>query len=361
MRDKNGPGALASATEARVGVGAQSDSTISRPASAPATAHAAREYHRRGWAVVPVPSGQKTAVMAGWPEFRATADDLPWLFGRGENIAVILGAPSGELVDIDLDCAEALALADLHLPATRGVFGRASKPRTHWLFVAPGGVYETFPDPLTGKTLIELRAAGRDGGAHMTLFPPSVADGERREWHGDTIAPALVEAVALRTAVTWPAIGSLVMRHVSETAARKPSADFPDLLWEADPTLGRRAFDWLGLRHPDAPRRHPRLRRELSRDDLDFAEMIAAIPNAFDWAEWNVVGMAIYAASGGSEDGFIAFDDLSARSPKYQPQAVVERWRNFRRSPPSRTGIGKLIALALAAGWRPSERREAAR
>jgi hypothetical protein len=124
-------------------------------------------------------------------------------FGGGENIAVILGPASGELVDSDLDCPEALALADLYLPPTRAVFGRGSKPRSHRLFIAPGAVYESFADPLTGNTLIELRAAGRDGGAHLTLFPPSIADGERREWDGEVIAPAVVDAAVLRTAAAW--------------------------------------------------------------------------------------------------------------------------------------------------------------
>jgi hypothetical protein len=89
--------------------------------------------------------------------------------------------------------------------------------------------------------------------------------------------------------------------------------------------------------------------------------MVAAIPNNCSWDEWNAIGLAIYAACGGSEHGFIVFDDFSARSSKYQPEAVVERWRNYRRSPPNRTGLGKLISLAVAAGWRPSECREAAR
>jgi hypothetical protein len=356
-----GPGALAGATEVgdRVCVGAQLGSTI--PRVTPAAPYAAADYHRRGWRVVPVPAGQKAAAMPDWPDFEATAADLPRLFGYGENIGIILGPASCEMVDIDLDCAEAIALADLYLPPTRAVFGRVSNPGSHRLFVALGAVYESFADSISGKTLIELRAAGRDGGAHQTLFPPSVADGERREWHGDIIAPAVVEAVLLRTAVVWLAIGSLVMRYVGETPARSPGPDLPNLLWEADRALGRRAFDWLGEPHPDAPRRHPRPRREMSRDDLDFAAMIGAIPNTFDWNEWNAIGMAIFAAAGGSEDGFIAFDDLSSRSPKYQPHAVVERWRSYRRSPPNRTGIGKLIVLALAAGWRPSERRDGTR
>ena len=30
--------------------------------------------------------------------------------------------------------------------------------------------------------LLELRGDGREGGAHLTLLPPSIADGERRAW-----------------------------------------------------------------------------------------------------------------------------------------------------------------------------------
>jgi hypothetical protein len=328
------------------------------------TVAAAREYHRRGWAIVPVPAGQKAAAMLAWPEYRANMADLLRLFGTNPspNIVVILGPRSGELVDVDLDCPEALALADFYLPPTAAIFGRPAKPRSHRLYVAPAAKFETFADPLSGGAmLIELRAPGRDGGAHATLFPPSIADGERREWEGDLIAPAVVDATALRTALTWLAIGCLVLRYVGETPARKPGPDLPQLLWECDHALGRRAHDWLGLPHPDAPRRYPRLRREMSSQEFELAEMVAAIPNSCSWDEWNAIGMAIFAASAGSEDGFIAFDDFSARSPKYRSNAVQERWRNYRRSRPSRTGIGKLIALALDAGWRPSRRRDAAR
>ena len=107
-------------------------------------------------------------------------------------------------------------------------------------------------------------------------------------------------------------------------------------------------------------RRFPRPHREMSPRDLDLAEIVAAIPNNCSWEEWNRIGMAIFAASGGSGDGRIVWDDFSTRSHKYNPRAAEERWRNYHRSPPSRTGIGMLAALAREAGWQPRDRGHAA-
>jgi hypothetical protein len=314
------------------------------------------EYVRRGLSIVPIPRGQKKPAMPGWQNFSAAIEDIPRLFGNGENVAVRLGSRSGELVDIDLDCPEALALADAYLPATTAEFGRVSRPRSHRLYIAPGAIYDAFADPFSGEMLLELRADGREGGAHLTLLPPSIADGERREWQGDVIAPAAIAARALRRRLACLAIGCLVMRYISETAARRPGPDLPGLLWEFDHELARPAYRWLGQPDPDAPQHYPRPRNALSRRDLDFAEIVAAIPNNFDWAAWNKVGLAIYAASGGSDDGFVTFDDLSARSPKYQSHVVRERWNNYRRSPPSRIGMGTLVYLARQAGWHPDQR-----
>jgi len=129
------------------------------------------EYHRRGWALVPIPAGEKGPRLKDWQ----TREFEPGDFSAGGNIGVILGPRSGDVVDIDLDCAEALALADTYLPLTRAEFGRASKLRAHRLYIAPGARYESFGDPLVdGKnTILELRAGGPDGGAHQTVFPPS--------------------------------------------------------------------------------------------------------------------------------------------------------------------------------------------
>jgi hypothetical protein len=104
-------------------------------------------YARRGWSIVPIPCGQKKPAMRGWQNFTATAEDVPRLFASGENVAVRRGSRSGDLVDIDLDCLEALDLADLYLPRTHAELGRLSKPRSHRLFVALDAVFEAFADP----------------------------------------------------------------------------------------------------------------------------------------------------------------------------------------------------------------------
>ena len=301
---------------------------------------------------IPVPPGGKAPRLRGWQQIRMSPAEVQQHLAQQGNIAIRLGSASDDLVDADLDCPEALPLADTYLPPTQAVFGRASKPRSHRLYRAPGAVYASFADPLDGSMLLELRADGRDGGAHLTLIPPSVADSEQRKWLGDVIEPADVDAAVLTRRMAWLAIGCLTMRHLSEHVAQHPGPDLPALLWEADHALGRAAYRWIGEPAPDEPKRCPRARSEMRREDLDLAELVAALPNNFNWVEWNRLGMAIYRASAGSEDGFIAFDDLSARSPKYDPHAVRERWRNYRRSPPSRIGLGTLVYIAREHGWR---------
>ena len=253
---------------------------------------AARDYIRRGWRVVPIPTGEKGPRINGWQNLAIGIDNLPLYFGAQENIGVILGPVSGELVDIDLDCPETVALSPLYLPPTQALFGRASKPRSHWLYTAAGAVHEVFSDPRDGTTLLELRAAGRDGGRHQTVFPPSLhPSGERVEWCNEIIAPAVVSAVALRTAAAWLATGALVRRHLSPHASERPGADFPDLLEEADPVLGEAARCWLRLPGREAPRPHLRPRRELTVDDIEVAELMAAVPNNADWESWNAIGL----------------------------------------------------------------------
>ena len=82
----------------------------------------ARDYLRLGLAIVPVPAGLKHAILENWHPCQFDIADLDC---KG-NLALRLGRCSGNLVDIDLDCREALALADLYLPPTGAEFGRGS-------------------------------------------------------------------------------------------------------------------------------------------------------------------------------------------------------------------------------------------
>ena len=93
------------------------------------------------------------------------------------NIGVVLGDASGGLVDVDIDRASALPLADFFLPTTNMVFGRKSKPRSHRVFrCAQAGRNKKWQD--SAGVIVELRANGG-----QTMFPPSVhPSGEQVEF-----------------------------------------------------------------------------------------------------------------------------------------------------------------------------------
>ncbi len=132
-----------------------------------------------GWAVIPIAIRSKAPSIAGWQKLCIRAADVPRYFGNTPcNIGVLLGEPSGGLVDIDIDDADALALAADHLPPTPCVFGRASKPRSHWLYrVDDCGRHAKAS---TGAGQIEYRSTG-----NQTVIPDSVhPSGEPIEWCG---------------------------------------------------------------------------------------------------------------------------------------------------------------------------------
>jgi hypothetical protein len=113
------------------------------------------------------------------------------------------------------------------------------------------------------------------------------------------------------------------------------------------------------------------LSRKAAIDEI--AAAIEAIENAdLGWEDWNVIGMAIWAATEGREEGRDLFHRLSAKHKrKYVPDraarlakqatdSVDERWDHYRQSPPTQLSAGKLFWLADQAdpNWRdalPSE------
>jgi hypothetical protein len=97
-------------------------------------------------------------------------------------------------------------------------------------------------------------------------------------------------------------------------------------------------------------------------DIADITAALALIPNDGppDWESWNSVGLAIWASTGGSGAGWVLWRDWSARNPANDPETTAARWAHYAKSPPDRTGAGKLFRLAAEAspGWRrPSSLR----
>ena len=75
------------------------------------------------------------------------------------------------------------------------------------------------------------------------------------------------------------------------------------------------------------------------------------LPNADKpWEEWNRIGMALFAATGGSEQGLALFQHWSAKSSKYSEAPTKVRWEHYHRSPPTRIGAGTIF-YAAAVEW----------
>ena len=131
-------------------------------------------YRQRGWYCVPLRPRSKSPVNTDWPNLRIEAVEVKTHFSAKDNVGIILGEPSRWLVDVDLDCHEAIELADQYLPPTAAITGRPSAPRSHCWYVAVGASTEKHADPNDGSMIVELRSTGT-----QTVVGPSVhPDGE---------------------------------------------------------------------------------------------------------------------------------------------------------------------------------------
>lgn len=210
--------------------------------------HAALNYIARGWSPIPVKQGSKAPHGAGWQNQRLTLDEVERRFGPTENVGVLLGEPSGWLVDVDLDTPEALALAARMLPPTLAKFGRASKPESHLLYLSQGAEFAKYVHD--GDTLVELRTTGQ-----QTIFPGSVhPGGERIEWSTSGEA-GRVSASELSQAVARLAVAALLMRRGRDLEGAVRIAMDDAALLEISDSTGSTIRAWLGLAPKAAPQR----------------------------------------------------------------------------------------------------------
>lgn len=180
----------------------------------------ARSYLQRGWAVIPVPAESKNPGGDSWQDLRITEDELPKYFnGEAQNVSVLLGEPSGNLTDLDLDCPEAVALAPSFFPAT-ATFGRPHSRRSHLLFRCTGNApsRDFNLGAKHGGMLLQVRSRGH------TVFPGSTyeGDGKDRKYRGepiewdDDVQVAEVEGGKLLKTAAHLAAASLILRYWNE-------------------------------------------------------------------------------------------------------------------------------------------------
>ncbi len=199
-------------------------------------------YLARGWTITPVRAGDKRPVRDGWQKERLSAEELRPYFAPGANcnIGLLTGTPSGHVIDTDYDDHGAIIAGAFFMPPTEAVFGRASKPRSHALYISNCQT-TTFADPLINTAsdgramLLELRADG-----HQTVLPGSThPSGEAIAWNLEG-EPAPVEADTLLKAAGRTAAAALIARYWNGNRQFKAMALMGALLragWsEADAT-----------------------------------------------------------------------------------------------------------------------------
>jgi archaellum biogenesis ATPase FlaH len=174
----------------------------------------AQNYLRRGWQPLPIPHRSKNPNFSGWQKLKTTEAELPKHFnGKAQNIGVLL---HDGLADIDLDSMEAVKIADYFLPETHAEFGRASKPRSHRIYICKDAKFEKFNNPIliSSKDEDERKNACiiefRTGDGKQTVFPGSTHEGgELIEWHTDG-EPLPIDVQTLYRAVACVACASLI-------------------------------------------------------------------------------------------------------------------------------------------------------
>lgn len=170
------------------------------------------EYRRRGWYPIPLSPKGKAPYDEDWTTREFANED----FTAEDNVGLRL---EGGIVDVDLDCIEALAVAGAFFPPT-AVFGRKSTPRSHWVYHCPElKSLVVFKDP-DGVVILELRV----GQTFETMVPPSIhPSGEAVEWEESFSAGTLVAEVTSSTLQRRGALvaaASLIARRYAIEGAR---------------------------------------------------------------------------------------------------------------------------------------------
>jgi Bifunctional DNA primase/polymerase, N-terminal/Primase C terminal 2 (PriCT-2) len=288
---------------------------------------------QRKWWIFPVPPGTKmgySVKQRGHDNGRAwgkTSDVTEvrayWKRLPRANIGLVMGVDSG-IFDIETDTKVGHANLEqdgaTSLAALERRHGRLTSTS---MFVSPtGSMHRLYRHP-GGDVRIRTGVLDKDfpgidvkGDGGMSVAPPSKTSKGVYRW---------INKRRIAMAPQW--LLDLV---------RKP-ARAPDDVWQ----------------------QYANSTKQASIEELTLAT--AMIPNPdIPWDPdkntpgWNGIGMALFAATEGSAEGFRLFDAFSKRSAKYNEATTRAKWEAFHRCPPHEIGAGTMLYLAEQAepNWR---------
>jgi predicted P-loop ATPase len=243
---------------------------------------AARDLLEHGAVPIPVPYRSKAPKDPAWQKTSRESVSLE-AFDKRVNIGVLLGEPSAWLVDVDLDCPEAIAAAPYVLQSTK-IFGRATAPASHHLYYSRDAQTVKLYDPVMvarkekkKAMLVELRSTGC-----QSIVPPSVHElGEAIEYDpSGEDEPIVIGSESLTSDVHVVGAAALFMRYggleVEEAIAAARSKHLPDGLPDL---VVAAAHGWLGI--AAAPKPQAEKPRGRAVDVLERARLyVAKIPGA---------------------------------------------------------------------------------
>jgi putative DNA primase/helicase len=174
---------------------------------------------------------KKNPIKADWRNQPVSAEDALAANQMLQHNIGILNGTTSALIDIDLDCAEAVAFADLFLPDTVASFGHEGNDRGHYLVaIKSSGKTRKFNMPDSSECLVELRSDGT-----QTMLPPSIhPSGHKLQFSYINDSAPAVEYADLLVATQRIAACSVIARSWSEGSRHQLALAFAGMMYKAD-------------------------------------------------------------------------------------------------------------------------------
>jgi hypothetical protein len=183
----------------------------------------ARRQRRLGRFCVRLKPKTKAPIGNAWQKLRLDEQELARDFRDKEyNVGLLLGIDPERLVQVDLDCIEAYALADAFLPATGLESGHGQTQRAGRFYsVDDLDCSKPFVDPLPdseGKKpmLIEFRGTGLQAAIATSIHP----NGDTYAWVNPDGGPAKSTQAKLMRATARTAAAALIARRWNSDGKR---------------------------------------------------------------------------------------------------------------------------------------------